>query len=65
MGRQDVNITRLSERVAQIAPISQASLSRKLRGETPLTLVEALVICEALHVTIPTLLQRADEMAAA
>ena len=60
MGRQGVNMTRLSESTG----ISQPALSRKLRGESPLLITEALRIADVLHVTIPTLLGRVDDMAA-
>lgn len=61
MARREVNMTRL----AADTGISQPSLSRKLRGETPLGLVEAFLICDVLQVSIPTLLRRVDDMAAA
>ncbi|QIM19911.1 helix-turn-helix transcriptional regulator [Phycicoccus sp. HDW14] len=61
LGRQGVNVTRLSA----VTGISQPSLSRKLRGESPLGLLDTLLICDALHVTVPTLLGRASDMAAA
>lgn len=61
MGRQGVRVGQLSEQTG----MESSSLSRKLRGETALKFIEALSICEALHVTIPTLLGRVDDMAAA
>jgi len=61
MARRGLNLTSLAEATG----MSQASLSRKLRGETGLMLADALVVCDALHVTLPALLRRVDEMAAA
>ena len=61
MARRGDNLSDL----ATATGISQASLSRKLRGETALLVTEALLICDALHVTLPTLLRRIDEIAAA
>lgn len=54
MGRQRISAVRL----AVMVDLDPSALSRKLRGKTELKFSESLAICEALHVTIPTLLDR-------
>ena len=61
MARQGVNLTWLAE----TSGLNASSLSRKMRGETPMLLIELLTLCEALHVTVPVLLRRIEDMAAA
>ena len=59
--RQGVSIDALAKSLGTDA----TSLSRKLRGERELKFRESLAICEALQVTVSTLLSRINDGAAA
>ena len=54
MARQRVTLGMLAE----ATDISVSGLSRRLSGQTPITLAESVAVAEALHTDLLTLLER-------